>query len=75
MYTYMTKVISISDDAYEGLKKLKAAKSFSEIVIELVKEKKKGTLMEAAGSWDPEFAEEVKKRIYEERKMPSRRFK
>lgn len=70
----MTKVISISDDAYEELSKLKAKKSFSEIVIELVQEKKRDTLLELAGSWTKEDAEKIKKRIYEERKLPSRRF-
>lgn len=75
-YIYkMTKVISLSDEAYEELSKLKANRSFSEIVVELVKEKKKDLLLELAGSWSKEDAERIKKRIYEERKMPSRRFK
>ncbi len=74
MYTCMTKVISISDDAYNALKKLKAEKSFSKIIIEITKEKRKNILMESAGSWSPEFADKVKKRVYEERKLPSRRF-
>ena len=70
----MTKIISISDDAYEGLSKLKVGRSFSEIIIEIVKEKKKDLLLEAIGSWSKETAEKVKKMIYEDRKMPSRRF-
>ena len=35
----MTKVISLSDKAYNILKKIKADKSFSEIIIEITKEK------------------------------------
>lgn len=70
----MTKVISLSDDAYEELSKLKQKRSFSEIVIELVAEKKKDRLFSLAGSWTKEDGEKIKKMIYEERKMPSRRF-
>lgn len=71
----MTKVISLSDEAYEELSKLKANRSFSKVVVELAREKKKDILLELAGSWSKEDAEKIKKRIYEERKMPSRRFK
>jgi len=71
----MTKIVSLSDEAYDELKKMKSQKSFSEIVIELVKEKKSNNLMQFAGAWNTEDAERIKKQIYEERKMPSRRFK
>ncbi|MBI3334790.1 antitoxin VapB family protein, partial [Candidatus Pacearchaeota archaeon] len=67
----MTKVISISDEAYEALKKLKAERSFSEIIIEVVGEKKKDLFMEAIGSWSKGTADKVKKMVYEDRKMPS----
>ena len=48
----MTKVISISEDAYEGLKDLKKnEESFSEVIRKLVmKEKRKG-LLDLSGSW------------------------
>ena len=65
MHIFMTKVISISDDAYEELKKLKANKSFSKIIIEITKEKSKDSLLELAGSLSNEDAERIKKRIYE----------
>lgn len=32
-YTYMTKIISLSDSAYKELKKIKENKSFSEIIL------------------------------------------
>lgn len=75
MYTYMTKVISISDNAYESLKKLKANRSFSEIIIEITKEKNANNIMKFAGLLSKEDAERIKKEIYKERKFSSRRFK
>ncbi|MEK6850765.1 MAG: antitoxin VapB family protein [Nanoarchaeota archaeon] len=71
----MVKVISLSDDAYNELKRLKGAGSFSEIIIEIVKEKKKDSLLEIAGTWSKEDADKIKKEIYEDRKIPSRRFR
>ena len=71
----MVKVISLSDDAYNELKRLKGNGSFSEIVIEIVKERKKDALLEIAGTWSKEDADKIKKEIYEDRKIPSRRFK
>ncbi len=75
MQVYMTKVISISDEAYNELRTINKEKSFSEIVIEIVREKKKKTIRELAGSWNEDDAERIKKELYEERKIPSRRFK
>ena len=74
MYICMTKVISISDEAYELLKKLKAEKSFSKIIIEITRERSKDSLLDLAGAWSKEDAERIKKKVYEERKLPSRRF-
>lgn len=71
----MTKVISLSDEAYEGLKKIKNGLSFSEIVIELTFEKAKDNIMKFAGALSKEEADKIKKNIYEERKISSRRFK
>ncbi len=71
----MTKVISISDEAYEELEKLKANKSFSEIVIELSKKVKGDNIMKYAGILTEEEGERIKKQIYEDRKIKSRRFK
>ncbi len=71
----MTKVVSLSDEAYEELSKLKANRSFSEIVVELTREKQTSNLMKFAGILTKEEGKKIKKIIYEERKMPSRRFK
>ena len=70
----MTKVISISDEAYERLKKLKDEMSFSEVIVELTIEKSENNLMKFAGALTNEEAEKIKKEIYEERKIPSKRF-
>ncbi len=75
MYAYMTKVISISDDAYDVLKRLKAQKSFSEAIVSLAMEKAKLNIMEFAGTLSGKEGEGMKTRIYEERKLKSRRFK
>ena len=69
----MTKIISISDDAYNELKKLKRALSFSKIIIELAKEKKKESIMECAGLWENKEAIKIKKELMKERKLKSRR--
>ncbi len=71
----MTKVISISDEAYERLKRLKNEMSFSEIIVELTMEKNKDNLMKFAGALTDGEAEKIKKSIYEGRKISSRRFR
>lgn len=48
----MTKVISLSDDAYASLKALKYKnESFSEVVRKITKEIKKKKLLSLAGAW------------------------
>ena len=74
MYTYMTKVISISDEAYEGLKRLKNGFSFSKIIITLTK-MKIANIVDFAGAWDKTEAERILKELEEERKIKSRRMK
>ncbi len=74
MHIYMTKVISISDEAYMALKKLKAEKSFSEVIIEIVSEKARKGIMDFAGTLSNKEGAEMKKAIYSERKLKSRRF-
>ena len=71
----MTRAISISDEAYERLKKLKNEKSFSNIIIELSSEKTNDNLMKFAGALTNDEAKKIEKEIYSERKLPSRRFK
>lgn len=70
----MTKIISVSDEAYDKLKKLKSEKSFSEIIIELSIERNKDNLMKFAGALSNEEAKKIKNKIYKERKISSRRF-
>lgn len=74
MYVDMTRVISISDEAYNALKKLKDDKSFSEVIIEITMKRKKDDIMKFAGILSDKEGEAMKKRIYEERKLKSRRF-
>ena len=69
--TYMVKVVSLSNEAYDKLKRIKNGKSFSEVVVELVecKNKKKdfmkfaGVFKENGDEW-----EKIMKKIYEDRK-------
>jgi predicted CopG family antitoxin len=75
MYTYMTKVISISDEAYEELSRMKNGSSFTEVILELSKEKKKKSIMDLAGAWKNIDTDKIKEEIYKERKIGSRRFK
>ena len=70
----MTKTISISDNAYNTLNRLKDKKSFSEIIIEIAKDKSNDKFFSSIGSWDKETAEKIKKKIYKERKLKSKRF-
>jgi predicted CopG family antitoxin len=74
IYTYMTKIISISDTAYEELKKIKNGNSFTEVILKLTNEKKKCSIMEFAGILSEKEGDEMLKKIYEERKIGSRRF-
>jgi len=69
----MTKVISISDEAYEELKKLKNGMSFTEIIISITREKKKESIMNFAGMLTNEEAKKMLNEIKELRKMKSRR--
>lgn len=73
MHIYMTKVISISDEAYERLKKLKEGMSFTEVIIEL-SECKKPDIMKFAGSLTDKEGKDVIAGILNERKIKSRRF-
>lgn len=62
----MTKTISISDDVYDLLVKIKGKKSFSEVIRDLIK--KEGNfelLMIAFGTRNREEAEKLEKEIRE----------
>lgn len=73
MYAYMTKIISISDEAYSELSRLKNGLSFSKIIITLTKMKKKDSIMDFAGILTKEEANELSKEIKKGRKEISRR--
>ncbi|MDK2915383.1 MAG: hypothetical protein PWQ79_2298 [Thermococcaceae archaeon] len=64
----MGKTITIADDVYYELVKMKGKKSFSELLRELIGKKKKGNLdvlMIAFGTRTPEEVEELKKELKE----------
>ena len=65
----MTKVISLSDEAYEELKKFKkAGESFSRVVIKMTKKEKK-PLSEFFGKWpEPKELDKIEKELKKERK-------
>lgn len=64
----MTKVISLSEKAYETLKSAKrSGESFSDVVIRMASKEKKKSILEFAGTWkgddiDEVFAEVLKSR-------------
>ena len=67
----MVKVISLSNEGYEKLKSLKGNKSFSEVVVEIVDDRKtkKRSIMNFAGIWkDDNEWDAISKKIYEDRK-------
>ena len=66
---FMTKVISLSDDAYNDLKSLKSKdESFSDIVRLLAHKSKKKKILELAGAWsDAPEMDNIFKKILEER--------
>ena len=66
----MVKVVSLSNEAYEKLKSMKFEKSFSEVIKDLIenKRKEKKDIMEFAGIWESDKWDEIKKQIYKDRK-------
>lgn len=69
----MTKVISVSDEAYEALARIKDRSSFSEVILEITKEKSKNDIMKFAGAWKSKNSDKIAAEIVEERKGISRR--
>lgn len=67
-YTYMTKIISLSDEAYSKLKAMKGKRSFSKTVVSLMEPRR--DIMEFAGIFKDRADEwgEIEKDIYNERK-------
>lgn len=69
----MTKVISLSDEAYNDLKSLKANdKSFSDVVREFASNSKKEKMLELVGAWkDAPEMDMIFKKIFEKRHKKS----
>jgi predicted CopG family antitoxin len=70
----MTKVISLSEKAYETLKGMKkSGESFSDVVLRVAKEKKKKPLSEFSGKWHGDDADEVLAQIMKDRERSASR--
>lgn len=69
----MTKVISISDEAYNELIRLKDGISFTKIIIELTNAKKKESIIKYAGVLTKDEGNALLNEIKKERKKSSRR--
>ena len=66
----MTKVISLSNEAYQKLKNSKKpGESFSDVVLRVVGEKKKKSLLEFAGTWEGDDADEVLAQLMKDREQ------
>ncbi len=64
----MTKVISLSEKAYETLKSLKrSGESFSDVVIRVASKERKKSILEFAGTWKGDDADEVLAQIMKDR--------
>lgn len=70
----MTKVISLSEEAYKALKSVKRKnESFSDVVIRLVNMAKGRPLTEFAGKWTGDDVEQVLQEIISDRENVSGR--
>jgi predicted CopG family antitoxin len=64
----MTKVISLSEKAYETFKGMKKpGESFSDVIMRIEKETKKKSLLEFSGTWAGDDADEVFAQIMKDR--------
>ena len=70
----MTKVISLSNEAYQTLKdSKKPGESFSDVVLRVLKPKKKKSLLEFSGKWVGGDADEVLAEIMKDRERSASR--
>ena len=71
----MTKVISLSNEAYQTLKdSKKPGESFSDVVLRIAKPKKKKSLLEFSGKWVGNDIDKVFAQIEQDReRAPSRK--
>ena len=70
----MTKVISLSNEAYQTLKKSKKpGESFSDVVLRIMKPQKKKSLLEFSGKWVGDDADEVLAQLMKDRERSTSR--
>ena len=70
----MTKVISLSDEAYRTLKELKrSGESFSDVVIRVASKEKKKSILEFAGTWKGNDIDEVFAQVLNDRERSKSR--
>ncbi|MEM2083639.1 MAG: antitoxin VapB family protein [Nitrososphaerota archaeon] len=70
----MTKVISLSEEAYKILKKLKKSEeSFSDVIIRIAKGLEAKPLIDYAGKWVGNDIDEIFKNILSERELSKTR--
>jgi len=70
----MTKVISLSNEAYQTLKKLKnSGESFSDVVLRVVGDKKKKSILEFSGKWVGDDIDEVFLQVQKDREQSASR--
>jgi predicted CopG family antitoxin len=70
----MTKVISLSNKAYQTLKNLKkSGESFSDVVLRVAGEQKRKSILEFAGTWEGTDIEEVYSCIRRDREQSASR--
>ena len=70
----MTKVISLSEEAYKALKRLKRrGESFSDVVVKITKNAEPKSLLEFAGGWTGSDIDEVFEKILHEREATTTR--
>ena len=70
----MTKVISLSNEAYQTLMdSKKPGESFSDVVLRVLKPKKKKSLLEFSGKWVGDDADEVLAEIMKDRERSATR--
>ena len=76
MSLIMTKVISLSEKAYQTLKSMKKpGESFSDVVVRVGNKEKKKSLLEFAGTWKGDDADIVLAQIMKDReRVKSREF-
>jgi len=70
----MTKVVSLSNEAYQTLKQLKkSGESFSDVVLRVAGERKKKSLLEFSGKWEGTDIDEVYSCIRKDREQSASR--